>query len=197
MGSGPTSSFIFYCPTFSLRLLLRCSGSDKFFFLSCYAHSQVAHFVTPFNNYDKLESIHAALNGLLPSDIRVREISPAVPEFHARFSAKSKIYQYKIYNDIVMDPFQYKYAYHSCYKLNSHVMKEAARHFVGKHDFSAFVNVSRNDGKRIDPVKNISRFDVTEMVSIKLKNLVNLSSFCVNTTYMWVLLRTYFSMVYG
>ncbi len=39
---------------------------------------QVAHFVTPFN-YDSLESIHAALNGLLPADIRVRELSAAVP----------------------------------------------------------------------------------------------------------------------
>ncbi|CAL5349577.1 unnamed protein product [Camellia sinensis] len=54
-----------------------------------HAWGQVAHFVTPFN-YDRLESIHAALNGLLPSDVRIREISAAVPEFHARFSAKSK-----------------------------------------------------------------------------------------------------------
>ncbi|PIA60727.1 hypothetical protein AQUCO_00300323v1 [Aquilegia coerulea] len=47
---------------------------------------QVAHFITPFN-YDRLDSIHAALNGVLPSDIRVRELSPALPEFHARFSS--------------------------------------------------------------------------------------------------------------
>ncbi|XP_057958957.1 uncharacterized protein LOC131151659 isoform X10 [Malania oleifera] len=59
-----------------------------------HAWGQVAHFVTPFN-YDSLNSIHAALNGLLPSDIRVREISPAIPEFHARYSAKSKVYCYK------------------------------------------------------------------------------------------------------
>lgn len=45
---------------------------------------QVAHFITPFN-YDSLDRIHAALNGLLPADIRVREISPAVPDFHARY----------------------------------------------------------------------------------------------------------------
>ncbi|PSR85245.1 TRNA pseudouridine synthase [Actinidia chinensis var. chinensis] len=126
-----------------------------------HAWGQVAHFVTPFN-YDCLDSIHAALNGLLPSDIRVREISPAVPEFHARFSAKSKIYHYKIYNDKIMDPFQRHYAYHSVYKLNPDVMREAAKHFIGKHDFSSFVNVSRNDRSR-DPVKNIFRFDILEM----------------------------------
>lgn len=122
----------------------------------------MAHFVTPFN-YESLESIHAALNGLLPPDIRVREISPAIPEFHARFSAKSKIYHYKIYNDTIMDPFQRQCAYHSVYKLNANVMREAAKQFIGKHDFSAFVNASRND-RSPDPVKNIFRFDVNEMV---------------------------------
>lgn len=129
---------------------------------------QVAHFVTPFN-YDSLESIHAALNGLLPSDIRVREISPAMPEFHARFSAKRKIYHYKIYNDTIMDPFQHRYAHHSAYKLNAAVMREAASYFIGKHDFSAFVNASHNDRVR-DPVKNIFRFDVIEMVIVRSQN---------------------------
>lgn len=111
-----------------------------------------------------MESIHAALNGLLPSDIRVREISAAVPEFHARFSTKSKVYQYKVYNDTVMDPFQRQYAYHSLYRLNAAAMREAAKHFIGKHDFSAFANASRND-RVPTPVKTIYRFDVIELVS--------------------------------
>ncbi|KAJ4836016.1 hypothetical protein Tsubulata_033319, partial [Turnera subulata] len=126
-----------------------------------HALGQVAHFVTPFN-YDALDTIHSALNGLLPPDIRVREISPALPEFHARFSAKGKLYHYKIYNDAVMDPLHRHFAFHSTYKLNPAPMREAAKHFVGKHDFSAFVNASRND-RVSGPVKTISRFDVVEM----------------------------------
>ncbi|XVF66028.1 hypothetical protein PTKIN_Ptkin10aG0001500 [Pterospermum kingtungense] len=126
-----------------------------------HAWGQVAHFITPFN-YDSLETVHAALNGLLPSDISVREISAAMPEFHARFSAKSKVYYYKIYNDSIMDPFQRHYAYHSVYKLNTAAMREAAKYFIGKHDFSAFVNASRNN-RVPDPVKTIFRFDVNEM----------------------------------
>lgn len=106
--------------------------------------------------------VHAALNGLLPSDIRVREVSPAVPEFHARFSAKGKIYRYSIYNGTIMDPFQHHLAYHSVYRLNAGVMEEAANYFIGKHDFSAFANSIRNDGVR-DPMKTISRFVVNEM----------------------------------
>ncbi|KAH1101059.1 hypothetical protein GLYMA_13G119200v4 [Glycine max] len=126
-----------------------------------HAWGQVAHFFTPFN-YDNLEQLHAALNGLLPTDIRIREISPASAEFHARFSAKSKIYHYKIYNDAIMDPFQRHFAYHSVYKLNSAVMREAATYFVGKHDFSAFANASHND-RVPDPVKHVFRFDLKEM----------------------------------
>ncbi|KAK9136555.1 hypothetical protein Sjap_007149 [Stephania japonica] len=125
-----------------------------------HAWGQVAHFVTPFN-HDCLEGIHAALNGLLPPDIRVREVSPARPEFHARFSAKSKIYQYKIYNDTMMDPFQRLYAYHNAYRLNSAAMREAAKYFVGIHDFSAFANTTHEDGSP-NPVKHIFYFEVNE-----------------------------------
>ncbi|KZV16010.1 tRNA pseudouridine synthase-like 1-like [Dorcoceras hygrometricum] len=126
-----------------------------------HAWGQVAHFVTPFN-YDNLEGVHRALNGLLPSAIRIREISSTVHEFHARFSVKSKTYNYKIYNDTIMDPFLRHYAYHSVYKLNTAAMRDAAKHFVGTHNFSAFANASRND-RTPNPVKNILRFDVNEM----------------------------------
>ncbi|KAF5785662.1 putative tRNA pseudouridine(38-40) synthase [Helianthus annuus] len=125
-----------------------------------HALGQVAHFVTPFN-YTELQGMHAALNGLLPPDIRVREISPALPEFHARFSVTGKIYRYMIYNDTVMDPFHRLYAFHNLSKLNISVMKEAAKYFVGRHDFSAFANTQRND-RVLSPVKNIFRMDITE-----------------------------------
>lgn len=126
---------------------------------------QVAHFVTPFN-YEQLQDMHAALNGLLPPDIRVREISPALPEFHARFSVTGKIYRYNIYNDTVMDPFHRLYAYHNLSKLNTCVMKEASKYFVGKHDFSAFANAQRND-RIVSPVKNVFRVDIIEKVIAK------------------------------
>ncbi|CAI0455887.1 unnamed protein product [Linum tenue] len=93
-----------------------------------HALGQVAQFLTPFN-YDSLDRVHAALNGLLPEDIRVREVAPALPEFHARFSVTSKLYRYRIYNDAVMDPLLRHYAHHSHYKLDTAVMAEAATHF--------------------------------------------------------------------
>uniref|UniRef100_A0A0E0PK20 tRNA pseudouridine synthase n=1 Tax=Oryza rufipogon TaxID=4529 RepID=A0A0E0PK20_ORYRU len=124
----------------------------------------VAHFTTPFS-YHCLDSMHSAINGLLPHEIRVREISAAKPEFHARTSTRSKIYHYKIYNGPVMDPFHNHYAYHSAYKLNSQAMREAAKHFVGTHDFTSFANAVHNDRVR-SPIKKIMRFDVIEMGAI-------------------------------
>lgn len=121
----------------------------------------VAHFVTPFS-YDTLDNLHAALNGLLPSEIRVREIGAVQPEFHARFSTISKVYHYKIYSGPLMDPFQQLYTCHSAYILNADAMRDAAKHFIGKHDFCAFANVSRDNQLR-NPVKDIFRFDVVEM----------------------------------
>ncbi|KAJ1279194.1 hypothetical protein BS78_04G136400 [Paspalum vaginatum] len=129
-----------------------------------HAWGQVAHFTTPFA-YHCLDSIHSAINGLLPPEIRVREISAARPEFHARSSTKSKIYHYKIYNEAIMDPFQSCYAYHSAYKLNPHAIREAASYFVGTHDFTSFANAAHNDRER-SPIKKIIRFDVTEMGAV-------------------------------
>lgn len=66
-----------------------------------------------------------------------------------------------------MDPFQRLYAYHSAYKLNADAMRDAAKHFIGKHDFSAFANAARNERLR-DPVKTISHFNVIETVCLSV-----------------------------
>lgn len=126
-----------------------------------HAWGQVAHFTTPFS-FDQLESLHAGLNGILPHDIRVREISAVQPKFHARYSATKKTYHYKIYNGTIMDPFQHAYAYHCAHKLNVDAMRQAAEYFIGKHNFSAFITTSR-DGFPKDPRREIFRFDLVKM----------------------------------
>jgi tRNA pseudouridine(38-40) synthase len=155
MGSGLTNLTANLTSSWGFYIILDARDNTSFFF-------QVAHFTTPFP-YHCLDNIHSAINGLLPKEIRVREISAARPEFHARTSTKSKIYHYKIYNEAIMDPFQNRYAFHSAYKLNPHAMREAAKHFVGTHDFTSFANAAHNDRVR-SPIKKIIRFDVTEMV---------------------------------
>lgn len=104
-----------------------------------------------------------SLNGVLPFDIRVREVAAVQHEFHARYSAKRKIYHYKAYCDPIMDPFQLGYALHVRTCLNIDAMREAAKFLIGKHDFKAFANVSKQVMKG-GFVREIYNFKITEKV---------------------------------
>jgi tRNA pseudouridine38-40 synthase len=79
-----------------------------------------------------------ALNAQLPDAIRVRSIDDVPPEFHARFSARSKTYSYRIRNTPIADPFRRAYEWHIPESLDHSAMAQAARTLLGTHDFSAF-----------------------------------------------------------
>jgi tRNA pseudouridine38-40 synthase len=79
-----------------------------------------------------------ALNAKLPEDVRVLSAEVAAPGFHARFSARSKMYRYRISNTRVMSPFQRRFAWHISRNLDLAAMNEAARELLGEHDFSSF-----------------------------------------------------------
>jgi tRNA pseudouridine38-40 synthase len=85
-----------------------------------------------------------ALNTLLPSAIRVLRCRYASQDFHARLSAKGKIYRYRIWNAPVLPPFEYRRAWHITQPLDLKILKSAAKHFVGTHDFATF---AANRGK--------------------------------------------------
>jgi tRNA pseudouridine38-40 synthase len=79
-----------------------------------------------------------ALNGLLPSTIRVMRCRYVSSSFHARFSAKAKIYRYRIWNAPVLPPLELGRAWHIRTPLDLEPMRAAARLFVGRNDFAAF-----------------------------------------------------------
>jgi len=85
-----------------------------------------------------------ALNALLPSAIRVLRCRSVSHDFHARLSAKGKIYRYRIWNASVLPPFEYRRAWQIGQSLDLKIMKSAAKHFVGTRDFAAF---AANRGK--------------------------------------------------
>lgn len=80
----------------------------------------------------------AALNALLPPTIRVLRCRYVSNDFHARLSVKGKIYRYKIWTSSVLPPFEYHRAWHVARPLDLTVIKAAAKHFVGTHDFAGF-----------------------------------------------------------
>lgn len=81
-----------------------------------------------------------ALNSLLPQDIVCVEASEAEEEFHAKNSAKKKRYIYKIFCGEFPDAFLCRYAWHVKYPLDLTAMQEAAKAFVGEHDFIGFAS---------------------------------------------------------
>jgi tRNA pseudouridine38-40 synthase len=101
-----------------------------------HAAGQVASALVTFA-YD-LETTTRAINARLPADVRVLSIDDVPADFHARFSARSKTYRYRIRTTAVADPFDRAYVWHVPGALHLDAMKEAAGFLVGRHDFSAF-----------------------------------------------------------
>jgi len=85
-----------------------------------------------------------AINALLPPAIRVLHCRFVSQNFHARLSAKGKIYRYRIWAASVLPPFEYGRAWHVPHPLDLKLLKKAASQFVGTHDFAAF---AANRGK--------------------------------------------------
>jgi tRNA pseudouridine38-40 synthase len=86
-------------------------------------------------------TLQRALNAQLPPDVRVLSIDEVGGDFHARFSARSKTYQYRIRNAAVADPFERAYVWHLPEPLDREGMERAAATLVGTHDFMAFQSV--------------------------------------------------------
>lgn len=79
-----------------------------------------------------------ALNALLPPSIRIVGSEEVGPDFHARWSAIGKTYRYRLFRDKVVPPFIWRYVLHYPFPLDEERMSDAARRFVGVHDFAAF-----------------------------------------------------------
>lgn len=101
-----------------------------------HAFGQTAHFDTeskiPADRFSK------ALNAVLPLGIAVISSEEVPGNFHARFSAVSKVYEYKILNRYHRSPLMVKRVWHVREPLNIQNMNKAAAAFLGHHDFSAF-----------------------------------------------------------
>lgn len=101
-----------------------------------HALGQVINFYTK-SRMDETPFLKA-MNSLLPRDIAVKEVREVSLDFHARFSAKSKIYTYLILNSPLRSSFFERYAWHVPFPVDLESMKEAAKYLEGTHDFTSF-----------------------------------------------------------
>lgn len=122
-----------------------------------HALGQVFHFDSNVNMDGK--AYVNAMNALLPKDIRILNVEEVDDEFHARFHATSKRYDYYLSSDI-NNPFLYDFMGMESKELDIEEMRKCADIFIGTHDFTTFTS------SRIDPrksrVKTITKVEILE-----------------------------------
>jgi tRNA pseudouridine38-40 synthase len=84
------------------------------------------------------ERAAAALNAVLPGDLAVVGAAPAPDGFHARFSARSRSYRYRIWRRPTPSPFERRRSLWHSYPLRLDHLRESAALLAGEHDFRAF-----------------------------------------------------------
>ena len=104
-----------------------------------HALSQVVHVDLSDNQARRIKSgLPKKLNAMLARDIRVSSIAEAPQGFHARFSATSREYRYRINQATFENPLTGRYQLWHKYPLDAKTMQEAGQLLLGLHDFAAF-----------------------------------------------------------
>jgi len=118
-----------------------------------HARGQAASFRSDLRLEDR--ELRRALNSILPGDVRVISARTVAAEFHARKSARSKVYRYRIINSHLVSPFDFRYALKWSGPLDVERMAEAARLFERKADFTAF-----SSNRLLQPVRRVMRSEL-------------------------------------
>jgi len=125
-----------------------------------HALGQVFHFDAKWRHGG--EKLAAALRHRLPRAIQIVSVRGVSTDFHSRFSATGKIYDYHLHQGDA-DPFTRPYTWVLMKQVDTGLMKEAAAVLVGRKDFKAFSAFNRGqpeDGA--DTVRDLRRLDVLE-----------------------------------
>jgi tRNA pseudouridine38-40 synthase len=101
-----------------------------------HGRCQVVHFDAPVTRELRGWTLGACSN--LPESVAVLWVLPVAPDFHARFSARSRRYRYRILNRPVRPALDARYVTWERHPLDASKMHQAAQALLGEHDFSAF-----------------------------------------------------------
>ena len=99
------------------------------------------------------------MNSLLPADVAIVDSAEAAATFDARFSARGKLYRYRIWNHFVRSPLHARTSWHCRRPLDLDRMRQAAALLCGEHDFRGF---RASDCDRRNTVRVIRRFDLAK-----------------------------------
>ncbi|MDA0347395.1 MAG: tRNA pseudouridine(38-40) synthase TruA [Verrucomicrobia bacterium] len=136
-----------------LKISIRIHGSGRTD-AGVHALGQVFHFDADWKHDSSV--LLKAINTHLPKSIQILSVTDIFPEFHARYSAQGKCYQYQIYLGHA-GPFETRYWLSVPYALDVDLISKTGQCLLGQHDFSAF---AAELGKE-NPVKEFRRFDAS------------------------------------
>lgn len=115
-----------------------------------HATGQVASADLDWSHTD--DELLRALNSLLPADVSVRAVEVVDAKFHPRFDATSRTYHYRLFCRPVRDPIRERFAWRVWYPVDGALLKQAAKRFIGTHDFSAFGSPTTPKGTTVRTV---------------------------------------------
>lgn len=123
-----------------------------------HASGQVFHFDAEWAHGP--EKLAAALRHRLDRAIQIVSVHGAAPDFHARFSAKGKVYSYHLYLGDA-DPFTRPYTWSFPRPLDIGAVRAAASLLEGRHDFRAFSALNGPEPEESETVRTLRRLEVT------------------------------------
>ena len=135
-----------------------------------HAIEQSAHFncKKEIQNLDKfLKSINHFVNGM---SISIMDIKKQKLNFHARFSAKQRIYKYVIFNRLSRPSIEKERGWHIIKELDISLMKKGAKKLLGTKNFSTFRSSSCNAKSPIRTMKSIKIKSIKGRIEIQFKS---------------------------
>ena len=131
-----------------------------------HAIEQVIHFETDAVRSDKSWVFGCNVN--LPHDVNVLWVKEVSDDFHARFDAIARSYEYRILNTEVRSSLNSDFVLWEPRKIDLEKFKEAAKILVGEHDFSSFRG---HLCQAKSPIKNIEFIDIDMRESLIIINI--------------------------
>jgi len=107
------------------------------------------------NNPIPVANLRRAMNRLLPHTIRILAVEEAPADFHPRYAARAKTYEYRIFRGEVCSPFERRYVCHYPFPLDVERIVTVAPVLEGEHDFSAFAATDESDRQGESSVRRI------------------------------------------
>jgi tRNA pseudouridine38-40 synthase len=135
-----------------------------------HANEQSAHFDSKkeIQNLDKfLKSVNHFVNN---KSVSILDIKKKNLDFHARFSAKQRIYKYIIFNRLSRPSIEKERGWHVINKLDINLMKKGAKKLLGTKDFSTFRSSSCGAKSPIRTIKSIKIKSIRGRVEMQFKS---------------------------